>query len=97
MSTHHSIQLKDITLKFEDKTVFSSISATIHDRDRIAIIGPNGAGKSSLLKAIMRDSQVHTTGEWYLRIGYLDQFYGSIMRYTTPLDAIEQLMPPSYS
>jgi ATPase subunit of ABC transporter with duplicated ATPase domains len=52
MSTHHSIQLKDISLKFEDKTVFTHINATINANDRIAIIGPNGAGKSSLMRTI---------------------------------------------
>src|SRR5277367_3985573 len=35
--------------RFGSRTVFSEISLSLHDGDRLGIIGPNGAGKSTFL------------------------------------------------
>jgi ATP-binding cassette subfamily F protein uup len=39
----------NIAKSFGSRTVFSGISLSLHDGDRLGIIGPNGAGKSTLL------------------------------------------------
>ena len=37
---------------FGPRTVFSEISLSLHDEDRLGIIGPNGAGKSTFLQIL---------------------------------------------
>src|ERR1700710_3133039 len=37
---------------FGSRTVFSGISLSLHDDDRLGIIGPNGAGKSTFLQIL---------------------------------------------
>jgi ATP-binding cassette subfamily F protein uup len=58
------------------KPLFSGLTFTIEDEDRIGLIGPNGAGKSTLLK-ILSGQITHNDGEISrrqgLRIGYLEQ------------------------
>src|SRR6185312_6605174 len=41
-----------IAKSFGSRTVFSDISLSLHDGDRLGIIGPNGAGKSTLLSIL---------------------------------------------
>ena len=38
--------------RFGSRTVFSEISLSLHDGDRLGIIGPNGAGKSTFLNIL---------------------------------------------
>jgi ATP-binding cassette subfamily F protein uup len=42
----------NIAKSFGSRTVFSGISLSLHDGDRLGIIGPNGAGKSTLLSIL---------------------------------------------
>src|SRR4051812_35076710 len=37
---------------FGARTVFTGISLSLHDADRLGIIGPNGAGKSTFLQIL---------------------------------------------
>ena len=37
---------------FGSRTVFSDISLSLHEGDRMGIIGPNGAGKSTFLNIL---------------------------------------------
>src|SRR5271156_1791947 len=37
---------------FGSRTVFTDISLSLHDDDRLGIIGPNGAGKSTFLQIL---------------------------------------------
>src|SRR5580692_2855111 len=41
-----------IAKSFGSRTVFSDISLSLHDGDRLGIIGPNGAGKSTFLQIL---------------------------------------------
>jgi ATP-binding cassette subfamily F protein uup len=42
----------EIAKTFGSRTVFTDISLSLHDGDRLGIIGPNGAGKSTFLKIL---------------------------------------------
>src|SRR5271165_2031481 len=44
-----------ISKSFGSRTVFSDISLSLHDGDRLGIIGPNGAGKSTFLQIMGGD------------------------------------------
>jgi ATP-binding cassette subfamily F protein uup len=45
----------EIAKTFGSRTVFTDISLSLHDGDRLGIIGPNGAGKSTFLKILGGD------------------------------------------
>jgi len=41
-----------IAKHFADRTLFTAVSLSIQERERVGLIGPNGAGKSTLLKIL---------------------------------------------
>ena len=47
------LELKDITLRFEQKTVLDKCSLRLHPGERIALVGPSGCGKTSLLRVAL--------------------------------------------
>ncbi|MBN1827931.1 MAG: ABC-F family ATP-binding cassette domain-containing protein, partial [Deltaproteobacteria bacterium] len=46
------IRLKDLKKQYGSHILFSKLTLSIGDRDRIAVIGRNGAGKTTFLKII---------------------------------------------
>lgn len=76
------IDIRNITVGYDENIILSDVSLTIHDSDFIGVIGPNGGGKTTLLKAILglltplRGEVVFhdcmTQGNHH-RIGYLPQ------------------------
>jgi len=46
------ISVNDISVQFGGTTLFSDVSFSINETDKIALMGKNGAGKSTLLKII---------------------------------------------
>jgi zinc transport system ATP-binding protein len=51
--TLKAVEIKDVSLKFNDLSVLHDIDLSVEENDFIAIIGPNGGGKSTLLKIIL--------------------------------------------
>lgn len=49
-----AIEIKDLYIQFEDKTVLSSFNLFIEDNEKIALLGTSGIGKTSLINAIMK-------------------------------------------
>lgn len=47
------LELKDITLRFEQKTVLDKCSLRLQSGQRIALMGPSGCGKTSLLRVAL--------------------------------------------
>ncbi|MBU6413724.1 MAG: ATP-binding cassette domain-containing protein [Planctomycetes bacterium] len=43
---------RDISKSFAARTLFTGISLSLEERERLALIGPNGSGKSTLLKIL---------------------------------------------
>ncbi len=76
------IDIRHLTVGYEENIILSDVSMTIHDKDFIGVIGPNGGGKTTLLKAILGLLQPFrgevifhdcmTEGNHH-RIGYLPQ------------------------
>jgi ABC transport system ATP-binding/permease protein len=61
---------------FGERPLFSQLSFTVHERDRIGLIGPNGAGKSTLLRILsgqVRADHGTLAARSALRVGYLAQ------------------------
>lgn len=57
-----TIELKDISIQFDDLILFNNFSYLFKRTDRIGIIGVNGCGKSTLLKIIAKELKP-TNGE----------------------------------
>lgn len=49
------IQLNNISLSFQDKTLIKDLNLNIQEKCRIAFVGNNGCGKTSLLKIIAKE------------------------------------------
>lgn len=77
------IQLENISVAYEQKTVLHDVNLTVYERDFLGIIGPNGGGKTTLVKTILglkkaqsghitfyRDGQPVPS----IRMGYLPQY-----------------------
>ncbi len=47
------VELRDIALKFETKTVLSGVSFEVEPQDRLVIMGQSGSGKSTILRLIL--------------------------------------------
>lgn len=46
------IELKDLTVRLNDRILYDSVSLTVEEGDRFVFLGPNGIGKSLLLELI---------------------------------------------
>lgn len=51
------ITVNDISVQFGGTTLFSDVSFSINENDKIALMGKNGAGKSTLLKIIAGENK----------------------------------------
>ena len=47
------IEIQNITVEYDTKTVLKDISFTLWENDFLGVIGPNGGGKTTLLRAIL--------------------------------------------
>jgi ATP-binding cassette subfamily F protein uup len=84
-------ELKNVSLRYGDKTIVKDFSATILRGDKVGLIGPNGAGKTSLLKIIL-GTQEPTSGSvrrgTNLQVAYFDQMRTGLNLDATLADTI---------
>lgn len=70
------IDVNNISVSFGGTTLFSDVSFSINENDKIALMGKNGAGKSTLLKIIAgvgKPTTGHVSGPKDAVIAYLPQ------------------------
>jgi len=70
------IDVNNISVSFGGTTLFSNVSFSINENDKIALMGKNGAGKSTLLKIIAgvgKPTTGHVSGPKDAVIAYLPQ------------------------
>jgi len=81
-SPHNALEVRDLTMAYQDKPVLWDIDLTVPSGILMAIVGPNGAGKTTLIKATLSllhpaAGQVRVFGKPYLqqrsRVGYVPQ------------------------
>ncbi|MEM5535430.1 ATP-binding cassette domain-containing protein [Neptuniibacter pectenicola] len=86
-------ELQDVTLGFDDKTLFSHFDFTLLRGDRVGLIGPNGAGKSSLL-GVLLGKQTPDSGQVKLgtniEVAYFDQLRAQVDPEKSVMDNIAE-------
>lgn len=77
------------------ESILNNININLYSGEKLAIIGKNGSGKSTILKAILNDSKVIRSGNWYVTkdIGYLDQHYNNLDLGKSVLENIASISP----
>ena len=80
-SGSYPVQMSDVAMAFDGKTIFSGVNLTVERGDKIAFVGRNGEGKSTLVKCIM--GQLENEGQLQLghnvQIGYFAQNQASLL------------------
>ena len=74
------VSAQEIEAGFGARPLFSGVSFTIEDGERIGLIGPNGAGKSTLLRILAgaaAPDQGQISRRRGLSVGHLQQVPGS--------------------
>ena len=51
------ISVDNLAVEFGGQALFSDVSFTINENDKIALMGKNGAGKSTLLKIVAGENK----------------------------------------
>ncbi len=89
------IRVKDLSISFAGRDVFSEGNFIVNRGDRIGLIGRNGSGKTTFLKLILKqiepDSGAVEIPRGY-RIGHLEQHIH--FTHETVLDEICSVLPP---
>jgi len=84
-------ELKDVSMRFGERTLIDRFSATILRGDKVGLIGPNGSGKTTLLKLILGELQP-TSGSvrqgTRLQVAYFDQMRAGLDLDATLADTI---------
>jgi zinc transport system ATP-binding protein len=69
------LEVKNLSIRFDDRTILEEVSFEVEKGDALALIGPNGAGKTTLFRALI--GAISFFGEIKkapdLRIGYVPQ------------------------
>ncbi|MBL8307259.1 MAG: ATP-binding cassette domain-containing protein [Rubrivivax sp.] len=84
-------ELKDVSMRYGERTLIDRFSATILRGDKVGLIGPNGVGKTTLLKLILGELQP-TGGSvrqgTRLQVAYFDQMRAGLDLDATLADTI---------
>ena len=88
-----TIELKDLSMCYDDHTLFNNFSYLFKRTDRIGILGINGCGKSTLLKIIAKElepSSGSVTHGDTIKIGYFKQMNDGLDENMRVIDYIKQ-------
>ena len=84
-------ELKEVSMRYGDRTLIDRFSATILRGDKVGLIGPNGCGKTTLLKLILGELQPSGGSVRQgarLQVAYFDQMRAGLKLDATLADTI---------
>ncbi len=69
------LSVRDLTIRFGNRTVIQHLNFSVDRGDNLAIIGPNGAGKTVLLRALLNLLPYDGSIQWApdAKLGYVPQ------------------------
>lgn len=86
--------MNDLSMRFDNKTVFKDISFKLEKGSTTALLGPNGTGKTTLIKILM-GMLTPTSGSYKfaddVKIGYVPQFRNIDSEYPLSIRAFIEL------
>ena len=47
-----TVELREVSVRYDDKTVLGPLDLNIAPEDRWVVLGPNGSGKTTLIKVL---------------------------------------------
>jgi len=87
---------ENLSMRFEDKMIFSNANLHIRKGEKVFLLGPNGCGKTTLIKIIM-GMYAPTAGEYKLganiETGYYDQIQENLNMDNTVFDEVYDEYP----
>ena len=96
------LELKDVSMGFDDDPLFIDASLLLRHGERVGLIGPNGAGKTVLLKLVLGELQP-VAGDIVvgpsIRVGFYSQEHQTLAGWLerSPLDLIRNMQNSSES
>lgn len=91
------LTVKDLTMRFDTKTVFSNLNFNLKEGSMTALLGPNGTGKTTLITILM-NLLTPTSGSFKfdpkVRLGYVPQFRNIDLEYPLSIKAFVGLNAP---
>lgn len=91
--------MNDLSMRFDNKTVFKDISFKLEKGSTTALLGPNGTGKTTLIKILM-GMLTPTCGSYKfaddVKIGYVPQFRNIDSEYPLSIRAFIELNAPLF-
>ena len=93
------LDVNDLSMRFDNKTVFKDISFKLEKGSTTALLGPNGTGKTTLIKILM-GMLTPTSGSYKfaddVKIGYVPQFRNIDSEYPLSIRAFIELNAPLF-
>ena len=90
------LSVKDLSMAFDEKTLFKDISFLVKKREKVFIVGANGSGKSTLIK-ILLGKLAPISGRieigYNVEIGYYDQENQNLDASKTVIDELWDAYP----
>ena len=93
------LDVKDLAMKFDNKTIFHDLNFKLEEGSMTALLGPNGTGKTTLIKIIM-GMLVPVEGNYTfapgVKLGYVPQFRNIDAEYPLSIKAFIGLNAPLF-
>ena len=91
------LNVKNLTMKFDTKTVFEDLNFDLKEGSMTALLGPNGTGKTTLINILMKLLSP-TSGSFQfkndVKLGYVPQFRNIDAEYPLSIKAFVGLNAP---